>query len=47
MKMRNTISLYAVSDLFGDLVNGEEVFFILDAISKGITKASEWDIEKT
>lgn len=36
--------LYAVSDLFGDLVNGEEVFFILDAISKGITKASERDI---
>lgn len=32
--------IQTVSDLFGDLVNGEEVFLIQDAVSKGITKAS-------
>lgn len=35
--------LYTVSDLFGDLVNGQEVFFIQDTVSKGIPKASQKD----
>lgn len=30
-----------VADLFGDLVNGYEVFFIQDAVSKSITEASK------
>lgn len=39
MKKKKTKRLYTVSDLFGDLINGQEVFFIQDAVSKGITKA--------
>ena len=32
---------FTVSDLFGDLVYGEEIFFIQDAVSEGIPKASQ------
>lgn len=35
-----------ISDLFGDLVNGHEVFFIQDAVSKSITKASKYEPNK-
>lgn len=35
-----------VYDLSGNLVNGQEIFFIQDAVPKGITKASEQDKDK-
>lgn len=35
--------MLCISDLLGDLVDGYEVFFIQDAVSQGITKASEQD----
>lgn len=38
---RQTKLLWRVADLFGDLVYGHEVLFIQDAVSKGISKASQ------
>lgn len=34
------MDIQTISHLFGDLVNGDEVFLIQDAVSKGVAKAS-------
>lgn len=34
---------FTASDLFGDLVDSYEVFFIQDAVSKSVTEAPQQD----
>lgn len=41
MTFKQISTWYVVSDLFRDLVDGEEVFFIQYAVSKSVTKTPQ------